>query len=147
MSFVSRVNPLPDTSPGFTHPQAPGSTSIPDTAFWVTCPLSPGRNHLTKPSPGVKCPVSLVTPCPDPVPGVTFPVSRVTAYARSYTWGHISTLSMMTPPHQNFYLWSYVHSLHGDHHSQTLILWSHFQGDTTAPPPTHTCGYSPQISG
>ena len=32
----------------------------------------------------------------DTVPGVTFPVSRVTTYARPYTWGHISTLSMVT---------------------------------------------------
>ena len=70
---------------------------------------------------------SLVTPLPDTVPGVTFPVSRVTTSPRPYTWGHTSTFSMVTPPCQNFYLWSHVHSLQGNHHSQTLTLWSHFQ--------------------
>ena len=54
----------------------------------------------------------------------------------------------MTPPYQNFYLWSHFYSLQSDHGSQTVNIWSHvhsLQGDTvqdTEPVVTH-----PQTSG
>ena len=41
---------------------------------------------------------------------------------RTCTLGHMFTVSRLTPPHQNFYLWSRLYSLQGDHHSLTLNI-------------------------
>ena len=67
---------------------------------------------------------------------------------RPCTWGHTTTASRVTAPHQYFYLWSHLHSLQSDHHSQMVNIWSHIhslQSDTTQdtePVVTH-----PQTSG
>ena len=78
--------------------------------------------------------VSLVMPRSDPVPEVTFPVSRVTSSPTPYTWGHTSTLSMVTPPHQNLYLryMSTVSRVTSPH--QTFYFWSMSTISRVTPP-------------
>ena len=109
--------------------------------------------------------ISLVTPLQDSVSGVTFSVSRVNSLPNpahgvtslclqadctspeAVPW-ITCPVSRVTPAHQNFYLWSHLHSLQGDHHSQTLNIWSHvrsLQGYTIKEAePVVTC---PQLSG
>ena len=131
MSTVCKVTPLP-------RPCTLGHTS---TCSRVTPLKYLHLGHMSR--------VSLVTPLQDPVSAVTFPISRVTSLpdpafgvtlpqslyllTRTCTLGHMFTISRLTPPHQNFYLWSHLHSLQGDI-PQMLNLWSHvqrFQGDPT----------------
>ena len=138
-STVSRESPLPRPYTCVTCLHSP--VSSPSSPF-TWCHMSTGSRmtpskylHL-----GHMSRISLVTPLQDSVSGVTFSVSRVTLSnpAHGVTRPCLQAdrtspelvpwvtcpVSRVTPPHQNFYLWSHLHSLWGDPHSHTLNIWS-----------------------
>ena len=148
---ISSVNPPPKTCTRFQNPTV--CTVIPHNKPFSSCHMSTGSrvtpskylhlDHMSR--------VSLMTPLQDSVSGVTFSVSRVNSLPNpahgvtslclqadctspeAVPW-ITCPVSRVTPAHQNFYLWSHLHSLRGDHHSKTLNIWSHvhsLQGDTT----------------